>query len=389
MRILSLFFIVWLLCSCGSEKTDSQTEIRHVKFAKIEQLTGKESHTFSGLVIARNEVALSFKVSGTLSKLNVALGDKVKKGHLIATVDPTDFQIQSNQSLAQKEGAVANQQSAESNVKAAETTLIHSQATYERIAQLYENNSVSLSEYQQAKANLDASKAQHESAKSQLNAAITQVTTADQQVQTANNQLSYTRINSPTQGVITGIGADENELVSAGYMIAMLSSVDQMLVEVGVPEVFISRLSKGQKAIIKLPSLQGQEFLAEIIEVAFASGSASTFPVKLKIIDPVEAIRPGMATEVAFEIENSQKGVANLPMAPIKAIVGGVEGNYVFRLIPDKAEGTYRAEKVAVSLGDITRNAYLIKEGLQTGDLVAVAGLNSLYDGRIVKLLEN
>lgn len=389
MRILSLFFIVFLLFSCSSEKTDSLAEIRQVKFAQIEQLTGKETHTFSGWVIAKNEVALSFKVSGTLSKMNVALGDRVKKGYLIATIDPADFAIQSNQALAQKEGAVANRQSAEANVKAAETTLIHAQATYDRIARLYENNSVSLSEYQQAKANLDASKAQHESAKSQLNSASTQVTTADQQVQTANNQLGYTRISAPINGVITAIGADANELVSAGYMVASVSSVDQMLVEVGVPEVFISRLEKGQQAVIKLPSLPGQLFNAEIIEVAFVSGTTTTYPVKLKIINPVEAIRPGMVTEVDFEIDISRKVSKNLPIAPIKAIASGVEGNYAFRLIPDKEDGTYRAEMVAVQLGNIIDKGYIIKEGLDKGDFVAVAGLNSLYEGRIVKLLEN
>lgn len=389
MRLPVVLLLMVLFClSCKEKTVETVNKIRPVKYAKIEKSTGQTSHTFSGLVIAKNEVALSFKVSGTLSKVNVRLGDKVKKGHLIATIDPTDYTIQSNQAVSQKEGAVANRQSSEANVKSAETQLINAQASYDRVARLYENNSVSLNEYQQAKASLDAAKAQYESALSQLDAASTQVTTADQQLQSANNQVGYTRIFAPMNGVITNIAVDANEMVSAGYAIATVSSADQLLVEVGIPEVFISKLKKGQQAVIKLPSLPSLRFNAEVVEIAFASGTTTTYPVKLKIMNPVEEIRPGMATAVDFEFDTSPKSTSHLAIAPIKAIANGAEGNYVFRLIPEQEAGIYRAEKTAVQLGNITNIGYIINEGLNTGDVVAVAGLNALYDGKKVKLLE-
>lgn len=388
MRILSSLFIVFLFFSCGSEQTDSTPEIRRVKYAVVEQATGQETHTFSGSVIAKNEVALSFKVSGTLNKVNVALGDPVKKGQLIATIDPTDYTIQSNQAVAQKEGAVANEQSAQANVKSAETQLIHAQATYDRVAQLYENNSISLNEYQGAKASLDAARAQHDSSLSQLKSASTQVTTANQQLQSSNNQVGYTRIYAPMDGVVTDIFMDANEMVGAGSVIAIVSSVDQMLVEVGVPEIFISRLKKGQEAGIQLPSLPEQQFAAEIVEVAFASGNTPTYPVKLKIVNPVAEIRPGMATAVDFEMDNLQDTTENLLIAPIKAVGSTTDGNYVFKLIPEEEKDIYKAEMTAVQLGDITNTGYIIQAGLAKGDFVAVAGLNSLYEGKVVKLLE-
>ncbi|MEL6972725.1 MAG: efflux RND transporter periplasmic adaptor subunit [Bacteroidota bacterium] len=388
MRILLLLFITFIFFSCGSEQTDSTPEIRRVKYATIEQLSGQETHTFSGSVVAKNEVALSFKVSGTLTEVNVALGDLVKKGQLIAVIDPTDYTIQANQAVAQKEGAVANEQSAEANVKSAETQLINAQATYDRIARLYENNSVSLNEYQGAKASLDAAKAQYDSSLSQLKSASTQVTTANQQLQSSNNQVGYTRVYAPMDGVVTDVLMDANEMVGAGTVIAIVSSVDQMLVEVGVPEIFISRLKKGQEAVIQLPSLPGQQFAAEIVEVAFASGNTPVYPVKLKIVNPVAEIRPGMATAVDFEIDNLQEVAENLLTAPIKAVGSTTDGNYVFRLIPEEEDEVYKAEMVPVQLGDITNTGYIIQAGLAKGDFVAVAGLTSLYDGKIVKLLE-
>lgn len=389
MRIpIMLFLTILSVFSCKEKTVPKEKAIRSIKYAKIQKSTGAETHTFSGSVIAKNEVALSFKVSGTLNSMNVKPGDKVKKGQIIATIDPTDYTIQSNQAVSQKEGAIANEQSAEANVKSAESQLINAQASYDRVAQLYENNSVALSEYQQTKASLDAAKAQYESAQSQLNSASTQVTTANQQLLSAANQVSYTQLYAPINGVITDVAVDANEMVGSGSPIAVVSSIDQMLVEVGVPEIFISRLKKGQAAIIKLPSLSEQSFEAEIVEIAFASGTTTTYPVKLKIINPIEEIRPGMATEVDFEITTSQKIAKHLTIVPIKAVASGTEGNYVFRLVEDKEDGKYVAEKVSVQLGSITDNGYIINKGLNSGDLVAVAGLNSLYDGKIVKLLE-
>lgn len=389
MRLFVITLLMMFACfSCKEKTVIKEKSIRAIKYAKIQKSTGQETHTFSGAVIAKNEVALSFKVTGTLSKVNVKLGDKVKKGQLIATLDPTDYTIQSNQAVAQKEGAIANEQSAEANVKSAESQLINAQASYDRVARLYENNSIALSEYQQTKASLDAAKAQYESAQSQLNSASTQVTTADQQLLSATNQVNYTRLYAPINGVITNVAVDANEMVGAGSPIATVSSIDQMLVEVGVPEIFINKLKKGQSAVIQLPSLSGQRFKAELVEIAFASGTTTTYPVKLKITNPVEAIRPGMATEVDFEIDNSQKMANPLTIAPIKSVASGTKGNYVFRLVQDKEEGVYRAEQVLVQLGDITNNGYIIHKGLSNGDFVAVAGLNALYDGKIVKLLE-
>lgn len=380
-----------LFCfSCTENTGETEREIRPVKYAEIGKSAGAESYAFSGLVIAKNEVALSFRVSGTLRNLGVALGDQVKEGQLIATIDPTDYALQSNQAVSQKQGAVANRQSAKANVKASENQLVSAQATYDRIAKLYENNSVSLSEYQQAKSSLDAAKTQFDASKSQLDAASTEVTTADQQVQVANNQVSYTRIQAPMSGVITSVNVAANEMVNAGTVVAVVSSIRQMLVEVGVPETLINRLEKGQQALVKLPSLPGQEFKAEIIEVAFASGNSTTYPVKLRIMDPDKGIRPGMATEVNLLVDNSQKVNNDLTIAPVKAIASGTEGNYVFRLVPGEEDEVYRIEKVLVQLGGITNSGgYLVEEGLNKGDLVAVAGLSSLYDGKLVKRLEN
>lgn len=374
MKLPITLFLVFLLISCGEKSAETTEEIRPVKYETVGLATGMETYTFSGVAKAQNETNLSFKVAGILASVNVKLGDRVRKGQLIATIDPADYTIQTNQAGSQKEGAIAN-------AKAAEAQLVNAKATYDRVAQLYENNSVALSEYQQAKAALDAAQAQYDAANSQIK-------TTDQQLKAADKQVSYTRLVSPMDGVITAVEVEANEVVNAGTLIAKVSSLGRPEVEVGVPEVVINKLKIGQQATIQFSSLPKQLFEAEVAEIAFASERSTTYPVKLKMRNAADEIRPGMAAEVRF-IMGTDKGKAKKEIvAPLKAIASGTDGNYAFKLVPGNEEGIYLAKRVPLDLGAITEDGYIIKDGLSGGDLVAVAGLRSLYDGRKVKLLK-
>jgi hypothetical protein len=73
----------------------------------------------------------------------------------------------------------------------------------------------------------------------------------------------------------------------------------------------------------------------------------------------------------------------------MEAVASGKDGNYAFKLIPDGENGVYIVKRIAIELGDISSGGYIIKKGLSVGDLVAVAGLRALYDGKKVKLLKN
>jgi len=388
MRVLILILIVFSFTSCEEKSIETIKKIRPIKFSKVEQSTGLETHTFSGVAKAQNETNLSFKLAGTLSAVKVELGDLVKKGQLIATIDPTDYNIQTNQAISQKEGSVANVQSAEANAKSAETQLISSQATYDRVAKLYENNSVSLSEYQQAKAGLDAAKAQYDSAISQIEAANTQVNSADQQVQAAGNQVSYTRLVSPLNGVITAVHAESNEVVGSGKVIATVSSLGRPEIEVGVPEIFINKIKKGQKVNITLPTSPGKIFEGFVDQVAYASGSSPTYPVIVDLEKSVEQIRPGMAANAEFIFSNNGAEEKSKMSVPIEAVGKDNEGNFVF-VLNEKSDGVHVAEKKIITIGKLLPEGFELISGLKGGEIVATAGLKSLMNGVEVKLLND
>ena len=185
---------------CGTEAaTDNIKQIRPVRYAEIAMSGAPESHTFSGIAQSSKEAPLSFRVPGTITQLPVQIGQKVRRGTLIARVDPIDYSIQFDQSQAQLK-------SAETQVKSAQSQLASSKSNYERMERLYENNSVPLSEFEQAKTS-------YEGAQSQYEAALASVSTAQKQAQSAVNQVDYTRLTAPFSGVITAVNAEENEQV--------------------------------------------------------------------------------------------------------------------------------------------------------------------------------
>ena len=388
MRLLALLSLVIFFISCEEKSIETIKKIRPIKFSKVEQSTGLETHTFSGVAKAQNETNLSFKVSGTLSAVKVDLGDRVKKGQLIATIDPSDYNIQTNQARSQKEGSIANVQSAEANAKAAETQLISSQATYDRVAKLYENNSVSLSDYQNAKAGLDAAKAQYDAANSQVKAATTQVNSADQQVQATGNQVSYTRLSSPMNGVITAVQVESNEVVNSGKVIATVSSLGRPEIEVGVPEIFINKIKKGQKVNITFPTSPGQIFEGTVDQVAYASGSSPTYPVIVDLNKSAEQIRPGMAANAEFIFSNNSIAAKSKMTVPVEAVGKDSKGNFVF-VLNKKSDGVHVAEKKVITIGKLMTEGFELISGLERGEIVATAGLRSLMNGSEVKLLND
>ena len=388
MRLLAIFSIVFFLFACKEKSVETTKKIRPIKYVTVGQSAAHETHSFSGVAKAQNETHLSFKVAGTLSSVNVKLGDLVKRGQLIATIDPSDYNIQTNQAQSQKEGSIANVQSAEANAKAAETQLINAQATYDRVAKLYENNSVSLSDYQNAKAGLDAAKAQYEAANSQVKAAESQVNSADQQVQATGNQVSYTRLASPMNGVVTAVHVESNEVVSSGRVVATISSMGRPEVELGVPEIFISKIKKGQSVNVHFSASPDKTFKGTVDQVAYASGSSPTYPVVIDLDESAEQVRPGMAANAVFTFNTKGTEVKSKMIVPVEAVGKDNERNFVF-VLNKKSEDVYVAQKTIIGIGKLMPNGFELISGLEGGEIVATAGLKSLMNGSEVKLLND
>ncbi|MFK7770515.1 MAG: efflux RND transporter periplasmic adaptor subunit [Saprospiraceae bacterium] len=368
---LPIFFI-FLLTACGEEKKSVVEEtIRPVKFGKVMMSGDALSETFSGSAQSSKESKVSFKVSGTLTRLNVKVGDMVRKGQLLAKIDQTDYSVQYQQS-------VANNKTSETQIQSAKSQLINSKATYQRIEKLYENNSVSISEFEQAKSALELAEASY-------NASIAQANASEKQVESAQNQVRYSNLIAPFSGVITAVMVEENELVGSGTPIATISAMNNPEISVGIPEIFISKIKKNQRVDIVFSSMSNQTFSGKVYEVAFSSLGGSTYPVTVRIDKPTQDIRPGMVADVHFSFSNGKAEVQKM-VAPIAAVGEDSNGHFVFGLTKEGAN--YLVKKKQIQIGKLTTAGFEIKSGLANGELVATAGLNTLLDGMKVRLLK-
>jgi multidrug efflux system membrane fusion protein len=365
MRLWSVFglFITVLstfLMSCSDKKNENSDLLRPVRYQQVMLSGGERSKMFSGISQAGTEAELSFQVSGSLNSIHVKVGDRLNKGDLIATVDDSDALLGYEKSLVSLEKSRVQMET--------------SKSTLSRVKELYENNNVSLQDYESAKTNYAISKAAYEVDKTN--------------VELQKRKLDYYKLHAPISGIVTAVNVERNENIRTGQIIVELNARNDIEVNVGVPESYISMIIPGSNVSVKFNSNPGKVFKGVISEVAYnISSLTSTFPVIVKLLTPANSIRPGMSADVIFKFGKIDEDVPQKIIAPVASVGKDTNGNFVFVIIKD-SQTTYHVEKKIVEIGELFPEGFEIISGIGPNDLVATAGLNSLMDGMKVSLLK-
>lgn len=357
MKKLLYTLAIFALFSCGNNTVKEEADTKKVVYTTIGNQANGELKTFNGKSQSGTENALSFRTNGLITDLKVKNGEKVKKGQVLAKVDTKDISLAYDKAKA----SVASAKSQMNTLK----------SSLDRTKKLYQTNGASLSDLEQAKNAYNNAEANYNNA------------VKAQNIQ--GSQFEYAKIVAPTDGIITAVNASENEFAKAGTPVIIVNSIGSDLeISVGVPESYISKINTSMAADIKLNS---KTYKGTVTEVAFSVGQNFTYPVIVKIENPSDDLRPGMPAEVTFNIEINSEVTETKLIVPVKAISNDSEGDFVYKLVKKEGE-TYSAEKVLIKLGPLNDNGFEIIEGLKNGDLVATAGLRSLYDGMIVNLMK-
>jgi multidrug efflux system membrane fusion protein len=345
------------LAGCREEPEVVEAPTRPVRYQKVVTAGAARERSFAGVAKAGVESLLSFRVRGPVEVLAVKVGDVVKKGQLIARIDASDYRLQVQQARATLAQAEAQER--------------NSRASYDRVRRLYETNNASKSDF-------DAARAAFESAQAQVEA-------ARQQLALANRQLAYTRLEAPAAGSIASTDVEVGENVLAGQRVALLSGGDDIEVEVGVPEVLIARISKGQLVTVTLDALPGTDLDGVVTEVGVAAvGGATTYPVTIRLLGDMSKVRPGMAAEVRFQFPQAETSYVIVPSFSVRS---DRDGPFVFVVEPSGGElGAVRRRPVKI--GDVTTGGIEILEGLENGELLVTAGVSRLRDGQEVRVLD-
>jgi len=355
-----IYGVAWLaamgLISCAGKPAEEAPVIRPVRAQQVFASGGSRTRIFSGVARAGVESKLSFKVAGTIQNKAVKVGQTVGRGQLIAELDPVDYRLR----VEDAEAALARARAEERNAE----------ASYERVRGLYENRNAS-------KQDLDAARARSESASAAVESSL-------KQLELAKRQLGYTRLTAPIAGSVASVDVEVNENVQAGRTVALLTSESDLEVEVAVPGVLIADIREGEAARVRFDALPGQDFAATVTEVGVAStGFATTYPVKVRLEEAGEDIRPGMAAEVAFRF-GGDSGRERM-VVPSVAVGEDRSGRFVFVVDPSEESGVGIVHRKPVVIGDLVEDGIEVFEGLTDGDRVVTAGVSRLVDGQRVK----
>lgn len=322
----------------------------------MEASGGLSTRTFNGITQSGSETNLSFRTGGLIIKLNVSVGQRVKKGQLLARLDQKD--------------ALLSLEKAQLDVNNAEVQLETAKSSFDRVKQLYQSNNASLSDYEQSKSTLSNAQSAYEISLKRLDL--------------QKSQVSYTSLRAPMTGVISTVSVKINEVIRSGQSILKMSqeNTGDLEAQAGVPEKYISQVKQGSQASIRIPTLS-KTFEGFITEVGYSS-SGGTYPVTSSMTDPSEEVRPGMPVEVTFTFGDA--GQETQLVVPVKAVGEDEQGQFAF-LLNSITESSYEAKKVRIEIGNLTAGGFIVRSGLEKDQIVATAGLRTLYDGMKVGLL--
>jgi len=354
LSILALSSV--LFTACGEKEQIVEQVIRPVRYIQVYTTGGDRVRSFSGIAKSGVEANLSFRVAGTIDNVRVKVGDKVRGGQLLISLDARDYELQVQQ--------------AEASLSQARAQLQKADADYERVRSLYENNNAS-------KSDLDAMRAAYESSEAAQKA-------SEKTLELAKLQLSYTKLRAPSAGLIASVDVEVNENVAVGNPVVMLTSGSDIEVEVTIPEILISQINQGDRVQVSFDAQPGKNYSGVVSEVGVAAvGFATTYPATVKLTNASPDIRSGMAAEVAFNF----KSTSNKESIIVPSIAVGEDRNGRFVFVVEPANGdTAIVKKVEVTTGEILSDGMEIFSGLTDGDLVVTAGVSKIISGQKVKL---
>lgn len=265
----------------------------------ISKATIIQSVEASGTIKPINTIAVGTQVSGTVQKIYVDYNSVVKKGDLLAELDPSLFQANVDQSNAKLRNAKASYQ----RVKA---TLNYKENNYKRYKHLFEKNYVSRDDVELAESN-------YLQAKADLDAATAEVSAASASLENNLTNLRYSKISSPVDGTVISRAVDVGQTVAASFntptLFEVAKDLTQMQIETSVSEADIGKIKVGQKATYTLDGYQDKKFHGEVTQVRLASTTTNnvvTYTVIVSVDNSEGFAIPGMTANVSIKVNEAK-----------------------------------------------------------------------------------
>lgn len=339
-----------VVASC-SRPTAAPEPVRAVKLMTVQMGQMHAQPEFAGEVRARTELRLGFRVAGKILRRPAEIGQRVKRGDLLAQLDPQDLRLAT--------------QAAQAQVTQAQTSRDLAVNELQRAQSLKEQNFISGVEVDRRQATLNAAQAQVAQVQAQLKA--------------QSNQSGYSDLVAPMAGTITAVEAEPGQVVAVGATIVRIAQDGPLDVWFSVPESSIAAIGVGSAAQVRVWST-GAVYQGSVREKgALADPVTRTFQIKLALEPDVRLPLGSTVTVIARDLSSKGQAVIKLPTSALKQ---DASGSAVWVLEP--ASMTLRSQPVQLVAAD--GNEVVVASGLEPGMQVVIAGVHVLTQGQKVSI---
>lgn len=292
----------------------------------------------------RKNVLILPEFQGTLEKVFVSEGQKVKKGQLLAEINDSGLNEQYEQMVIQAEFAKEN---------------------FERTQRLWDNNIGSEMQYLKSKTDYEAS---------------------EKMVDQMKDRLSKTKIYAPFDGeideIISNVGSN---LIPGVSQILRLVNLDIIYAESFVSEKYISFIGEGTEAIVQIPLLN-MDYRSSVNQTGnFINPSNRTFRIEVPVENFDNRIKQNLDAKIKINIYKKDDAIV-IPLRIVREDALGK--NFVYVMSEDNKEGVYLTSKQFITLGNKSEDKVEVTEGLALGDIVVLEGAYSVEDSQRVKLID-
>ncbi len=319
------------------------------KFPLVTTITAQQQNfvhylELQGVVKTKQNVLIYPEMQGTLQRVYVKEGQRVRKGQILATIDDGGLGSQLEQLKTQAELA---------------------KTTFERQKRLWEQKIGSEIQYLQAKTNFEA---------------------AENAVKQLQSQLGKSTIRAPFSGIIDDVIKDQGTVVAPGQAseVFRIVNLSNMYIQVDVPETYISEITKGKEAKVYFPVL-GDTIITKIRETGnFINPSNRSFSVEIPVPNKSGTIKPNLTAKVSLNDYSSENAI----LIPQSIISENAEGEqYAYITSEPNADKQAVVTRSVISTGK-TQSGYVeILSGITSGQQLIKEGARSVKDGQKVKIL--
>ncbi len=277
--------------------------------AKVEKGDIREVVEATGTINAVTSVQVGSQVSGQIYRLNADFNSKVKKGQLVAEIEPSLFQGALLQAKADLENAKANLASSKANLEKAKATQVQAKADYDRTSGLAKQGVMSQQQLDLAKANSESADAAVSAAQAGVTQAAAQVQQRQAAVSVAQTNLDHTYIYAPIDGTVINRTVDVGQTVAASLQAPQLFTIAQdltkMLVYTKTDESDVGQIRPGRPVTFKVDAFPKDTFRGNVLQVRMNPTTVQnvvTYDTIIEFDNPDLKLFPGMTAYVTIPV---------------------------------------------------------------------------------------